>query len=94
MLTIGFNVILLSHPVVAKEVFGKAIAFSCSGCHGTDGKPVRPGIPKLKSQSAKDMEEKLLDFKYDKKTSSIMGRIAKGYTDSELQSVAKYFSGL
>jgi sulfide dehydrogenase cytochrome subunit len=84
--------ILLGSPAWATEVSGKMIAYSCSGCHGTDGQLAQPGMPKLKSQPADELEDKLLLFKYDKLDSSIMGRIAKGYTDTELKAVAHYFS--
>ncbi len=84
--------IVFNSPVWATEVSGKMIAYSCSGCHGTDGQLASPGNPTLKSQPADDLEEKLLRFKYDKLASSIMGRIAKGYTDTELKAVARYFS--
>jgi sulfide dehydrogenase cytochrome subunit len=84
--------IVLASPTWATEVSGKMIAFSCSGCHGTDGQSAYPGIPALKSQPADKLEEKLLLFKNDKLASSIMGRITKGYTDTELKAVARYFS--
>lgn len=89
-IVIYFN--LLGSPILAAEVTSKMIAYSCSGCHGTDGQLAQPGIPKLKAQSADELEEKLLLFKNDKLSSSIMGRIAKGYTDTELKAVAHYFS--
>ncbi len=92
LLILYFCLVLL--PVSATEVSGKAIAFACSGCHGTDGQLTKPGIPKLKSQPTIKLEQSLLNFKYNKKPSSIMGRIARGYTDNELKAVAQYFSHL
>ena len=80
--------------VSADQVTGQLIAFACSGCHGTDGQFENPGFPKLKSRPSEELELALLDFKYDRKKSSIMGRISKGYTDAELRSVALYFSRL
>lgn len=88
------NFVFLVSPVFAAEVSGQVISFSCSGCHGTDGLLVKPGMAKLKSQAAGKLEESLLGFKYDKKPASIMGRITKGYTDKELKAVAQYFSHL
>ena len=86
--------VLLAVPVCAAEVSGKVIAYSCNACHGSDGQSATVEIPSLKAQAADAMAEKLLDFKYDKQASTIMGRIAKGYTDAELKAVAKYFSRL
>ena len=92
--TIAIFIILLTPPVLATEVSGKVIGYSCSACHGTDGQLDMLEVPKLKSQSAEELEQKLLAFKYDNKPSSIMGRISKGYTDTELKAVAQYFSRL
>lgn len=88
------NLFLFLPPVLAAEVSAKVIGFSCHGCHGTDGLLVKPGMSKLKSRSFQELEQALLNFKYDKKPSTIMGRISKGYTDQELRAVALYFSTL
>ena len=79
-------------PVSATEISAKVIAFSCYGCHGSDGLSEKPGL--LKDQAADKLEKKLLDFKYGKTYSTIMGRITKGYTDTELKAVAQYLSQL
>ena len=79
-------------PVSATEVSAKVIAFSCYGCHGSDGPSEKPGL--LKAQPADELEIKLLDFKYDRTYSTIMARITKGYTDTELKAVAQYLSQL
>ncbi len=88
-----FSHLLLS-PAYATEVSAKAIAFACSGCHGSDGQFDKPGLPRLKSRNRQALEKSLLDYKYDRKSASIMGRITKGYTDAELKAVAEYFSDL
>ncbi len=93
-LLIILNLGLYILPVSAAEVSGKVIAFSCYGCHGSDGASEKPGLPKLKAKPANELEKKLLDFKYDRTYSSIMGRISKGYTDTELKAVAQYLSQL
>jgi sulfide dehydrogenase cytochrome subunit len=91
---ISLNLILFFCPVLNAEVSGKVIGFSCHGCHGTDGQLVKPGMAKLKSQPAEKLTAALLAFKYDKKPAAVMGRIAKGYSDAELNAVARYFSQL
>lgn len=81
-------------PVVVAEVSAKVIAFACSTCHSPDGQLVKQGMPPLKSQDASRLEKALLDYKYGRKSATIMDRICKGYTDSELKAVAEYFSRL
>jgi len=89
-LLISLNLGLFILPVSAIEVSAKVIAFSCYGCHSSGGTSDKPSI--LKAKPANELEKKLLDFKYDRKSSTIMGRIAKGYTDTELNAVAQYLS--
>lgn len=85
-LTFGF----LINAVLADQVSGQVISFSCNGCHAMNGNKSKPAMSGLNAQTAKELEIKLLDFKYDRKFYSIMGRIAKGYTDQELKAVALY----
>ena len=91
---ICIHFILLATPTFAAEVSGKVIGYSCRTCHSTNGQSSKTAIPNIKFQAADTTAKKLLEFKYDKQTSTIMGRIAKGYTDAELKAVAQYFSRL
>ena len=73
------------------EPTGQAIAFACAGCHGTDGRSV--GLaPELNGEDAEDLYEMMVDYKTDKDEGTIMNRIAKGYSDSELRAVSEYLS--
>lgn len=74
-------------PSLAKEVAAQAISYVCNGCHRTND-----SLAKLKGQDAEKLAKALVDFKYDNRQSSIMGRISKGFTDTELKNVALYFS--
>lgn len=86
---LGFILLLLAAPLAAADVAPSTIAYTCNGCHAVGGL-----LPKLNGRRAKQLEQLLLDFKYQRKPSSIMGRISKGFTDSELKNVARYFSQL
>lgn len=80
-----------SQGVIAGEPSGRAIAATCAGCHGPDGYSVGT-VPPLAGQSKGHIEQQLKDFKSGKRPSTIMGRIAKGYDDKEIDAVAHYFS--
>ncbi|NTU59227.1 MAG: sulfide dehydrogenase [Chlorobiaceae bacterium] len=69
---------------------GQVLAFSCAGCHGTDGKSVGI-IPGFYGKSPEYLEAALKDFKSGARFSSIMGRHAKGYSDEEIHQIAEYF---
>ena len=69
---------------------GQILALSCASCHGTDGESVGI-IPGFFGKSSTYLESVLLDFKNDRRYSTVMGRHAKGYTDEEIKLIAEYF---
>ena len=67
---------------------------ACSGCHGQKGEGVG-STPKLVGYAKADLIAILQSFKKDeRKPSSIMNRIAKGYTDAEVEAIAGWFAAL
>lgn len=82
-----------SHTVSAADAGGKIIAAQCNGCHGFEGAS-KGVVPSLKGKPAVYLSESMKEFKSDKRKGTIMNRIAKGYSDVELDNVAKYYSGL
>jgi sulfide dehydrogenase cytochrome subunit len=78
-------------PLLAADASGQAIAYTCAGCHGTNG--VSQGTaPSLAGEKAETLKQVLLDFKSGKEQGTIMNRIAKGYSDEELAAVAEFFA--
>lgn len=69
------------------------LANTCAGCHGTDGKSVG-AIPPLHGIKADYFIGAMKDFRSDKREATVMNRIAKGFTDKEIESMAKFFSEL
>ncbi len=78
---------------LSKDNLGRTIGVTCMGCHGFDGVS-KGAAPSLKSMNATVMSSQMKAFKNDKRPGTIMNRIAKGYTDSEIDAVAQYFSNL
>ena len=67
------------------------LANTCFSCHGTDGKSVG-AMPSIHGKPAKMIEMNLKAFRDGKKESTVMMRIAKGFTDEEIKSLAEYFA--
>ncbi len=81
-------------PAVAAEApSGQQLANGCTACHGLEGRGGE-AIPTLAGQPASDLVAKLLDFRAQKGDATIMNRIARGYTDAEIQALAAYFSSI
>jgi len=71
---------------------GSMLGNTCAGCHGTDGVSVGPG-PTIAGMSAEYLSETMKGFRSGEIRSTIMQRIAKGYSDADIDAMAKYFAG-
>ncbi|MET0028930.1 MAG: c-type cytochrome [Candidatus Thiodiazotropha sp.] len=68
------------------------LANTCAGCHGTQGASSGPATPTISGISAVYFEEVMEGFKSGEINSTIMGRIAKGYSAEEIKAMGDYFS--
>ncbi len=75
---------------VASET-ARTLAQNCFICHGPNGRS--PGaIPSLSRLSAQRIASRLRDFKSGAAPSTVMGRHAKAYSESEIDAVASYIA--
>lgn len=87
---IGLLALFAASPALAGPS-GQAIAFTCAGCHGTNG--VSEGVaPSIGGEDAEELYEMMKEFKSGEEEGTIMNRIAKGYSDESLRAVAEYYS--
>lgn len=82
----------LLNPSAYAELDARAIACNCQNCHADSPASVGVSIPSLETLSTEQIQQALLDFKYDRKPATLMPRLAKGYSDEELAAVAAYLS--
>lgn len=68
------------------------LANACAGCHGTHGGSAGPSMPSLAAQSKTAIVEAMKKFKSGERPSSIMGRLAKGYTDQQIEQMGEFFA--
>ena len=68
------------------------LANTCAGCHGTNGNSVGPASPSIAQMEKIAFVETMKAFQSGDMYSTIMGRIAKGYTDEEIEAMAGYFA--
>ena len=81
-----------SHSVLAIEPTAKMLADTCAGCHGPGGASHGPATPSIAGLSLDYFKISMTDFKSGSRASTIMGRIAKGYSDNQIQAMADYYS--
>ena len=65
---------------------GEMLSLSCASCHGTDGKS-EAITPYIAGMGKTTMYKTLLDYKYGKKTGTMMQKHVKGFSDEELEQV-------
>jgi cytochrome subunit of sulfide dehydrogenase len=66
-------------------------ATSCSGCHSTSAKIETP-VPPIRGQNATDIVAAMQGFRSGERPSTVMGRIAKGYSDDEIRAIAAWLA--
>ncbi len=73
----------------------RTLAATCFNCHGPDGKS-NGAIPSLAGQSKNDIVNAMKDFRSGKRDAyaTVMKKYALGYTDSEYEAMAEYFSNI
>lgn len=97
MITIRIAVGLLGCALIVTETAGAGpvdpamVSHTCAGCHGTLGAslgdaPVIAGLPE------QYFLETMLNYKTGSRYSTIMGRLAKGYSQAEIEAMARFFA--
>ncbi|HJP23390.1 MAG: c-type cytochrome [Alphaproteobacteria bacterium] len=77
-------------PAAADSMDPLMLANPCAGCHGTDGKS-KGAMPTINGKSKSFIAKALRDFRDGKKPSTLMQRIAKGYTDAQIDVLASVY---
>lgn len=87
-------VLALSHSAQAANriATGKMLGDTCASCHGTHGKSIDEYMPSLAGIDRKQLIQAMHDYRGDRRASVVMNRIAKGYSDAEIEAIADYFS--
>src|SRR5689334_781876 len=66
-------------------------ASSCSGCHAASAAVDTP-VPRLVGMPAAQIAEAMLAFRAGTRPGTIMPRIAKGFSESEIAAIAAWYA--
>lgn len=84
----------LIQPALAEGmVDGARLADACSSCHGLEGAG-GDAIPAIAGLPVDDFVARMTAFRDQSAPATIMNRLARGFTDSEIVALATYFSEL
>ena len=75
----------------AAEAAAPLAAQACLGCHGLNGAGAT-GVPGLAGRDAGELRALMLAFRANERPGTIMGRIARGYTEDEITATAEHFA--
>jgi sulfide dehydrogenase cytochrome subunit len=67
-------------------------AASCSGCHPAT-RSAETAVPRLVGRDAAQVVSAMAAFRSGQRPSTIMDRIAKGFTDDEVKAIATWYAG-
>jgi sulfide dehydrogenase cytochrome subunit len=90
VLCAGF--LAFSATVWAAPPSAAMLSFACGGCHGTNGASAGPAIPTLAGQSAAAFVEAMKAFKSGARPATVMGRLARAYTDADFAAMGDFFA--
>jgi sulfide dehydrogenase cytochrome subunit len=69
------------------------MAQTCYVCHGPGGQGVAP-IPTLVRVPADVLRTRMMEFKTEQRPTTVMARIAKGYSDEQIAAISDYLGAL
>lgn len=81
----------LSSAAWAATPSGVMLSNTCAGCHGTEGSSVAI-LPSLAGAPAEYFVDSMKGFKSGTRKATVMDRIAKGYSDKEIELMGEYFA--
>lgn len=89
----GSGLLLGATQLPAAPPTAAMLADTCAGCHGPDGSSLGPATPSIAGMSAEYFKTTMDEYKKGERHSTVMTRIAKGYTDEEIALMADFFAG-
>ena len=81
----------LAGPASAVAAEAPTGASSCSGCHAA-GAAVQTSVPSLVGRPATDIVTAMHAFRAGQRPATVMDRIAKGFSESEIAAIAAWYA--
>ncbi len=75
-----------------KPVPASVMAHSCAACHGTNGQLGDEYFKPLAGMPVQQFVRTMTDFREGQRASTLMGHVAKGFTDADLKAMGEFFA--
>lgn len=84
---------LPAHADETQRLRTRTLAASCAHCHGTDGQAVADeALVRLAGLPEDYVLKQLMAFRTGQRPATIMHQITRGYSQEQLETLAKYFA--
>ena len=81
-----------SADAAAPAPSGEMMGNTCAGCHGTQGRLQGEAFRPLAGMNQATFIRAMEDFRSGARPATLMGHVAKGYTDDEIKAMAEFFA--
>ncbi len=80
-------------PTTQQMLYVKSLAATCANCHGTDGKAAEGSqVVSLAGLDKNYLVTQMKAFKAGTRPATVMHQISKGYSDTQIDTIATYFA--
>lgn len=73
---------------------GEMLAHTCTACHGTQGRLGDESFMPLAGMPVDQFVNTMVAFREGKRPATLMGHVARGFSDAELRAMGVYFAGV
>ena len=73
---------------------GGAMAQTCAGCHGTEGRLKAAAFMPLAGMPRAQFVQAMRDFRSGQRPATLMRHVAEGFSDGEIDAMATYFAAV
>jgi sulfide dehydrogenase cytochrome subunit len=91
LVTTLLGLFVFSTVAAAQDLDAQGLADACTSCHGVNGRSAG-SIPSIGGLDEAALLAQLRSFRDPQTAATIMNRIVRGYSDAELETLARYFS--
>lgn len=77
-----------------KPVPASVMAHSCAACHGTNGQLGDEFFKPLAGMPVQQFVRTMTDFREGQRPATLMGHVARGFTDADLQAMGEFFAAV
>ena len=92
---LGATILSFAHPASAAGqnpmASGEAMAWQCAHCHGTNGQEFLEAMPPLAGMPVEQFTKAMIAYREGTRAAVIMDRVARGFTDAEIDAMAIWF---